>query len=236
MIAHHCKPPPILYCCEEDKIAEAAGGAEVTLVAPTPKYVLAKCCSDENHITNFYTSDSDFDLQDGIGQQVGLLENWSTGHGVNICTTILASTTIFGPAVSVLSEQAAAEGDEVCSAQLTRTPERCSRSWRVHQTTEAMMIPPAPRWLSPRAVEAKKAAPRESPQPSPKRGGRGGYELLTAVLRSDQMDVVSAVQEGASGPAAVMEALGPTGAMALAAGLAEDGGGGGGEGHRGSRR
>jgi hypothetical protein len=95
------------------------------------------------------------------------------------------------------------------------------------------MIPPAPRWLSPRAVEAKKEAPREPPQPSPKRGGRGGYELLTAVRLSDQMDVESAVQEAASGDAAVMTAMGPIAAMALAAGLAEDGGGGG---HRGSRR
>jgi hypothetical protein len=54
-------------------------------------------------------SDFNFNLQDDITQHVGLLENWATGHGVKY-TTIWASTTSFGPAVSALSEQATGRG------------------------------------------------------------------------------------------------------------------------------
>jgi hypothetical protein len=62
---------------------EVAKSSSFILVAPTPRYVTKKCCTNPEHIDNFEDANYERELMEGIDHHIQSLNSWATELGID---------------------------------------------------------------------------------------------------------------------------------------------------------
>jgi hypothetical protein len=98
-----------------NNIAELAKNSMCVLVAPTPRYITQRCCTNADHLENYKTDSYEHDIQEAIESQIQLLDVWATEHELKY--VILDPISTDGLSVSALRERTASNGTLLWSGQ-----------------------------------------------------------------------------------------------------------------------
>jgi hypothetical protein len=91
-----------------NQIAELVKNSLCVLVAPTPRYISQRCCTNADHLENFKSESYEVDIQDAVDNHIQLLDVWATEHELKY--VILDPISTDGLSVSTLRERTASNG------------------------------------------------------------------------------------------------------------------------------
>jgi hypothetical protein len=98
-----------------NKIADLVKNSLCVLVAPTPGYILQRCCTRADHLENYKSDSYELDIQEAIDSHIQLLDVWAAEHDLKYA--ILDPISTDGLSVSALRERTASNGAPLWAGQ-----------------------------------------------------------------------------------------------------------------------